>query len=120
MRSLTPATPSGKYEYTLHAWARRCEFADCTDADITGTDVFFQDTRIQYDWFPAPNSFMKQTIKLEPGDHEKLERILFGFTGATGSAGAQKAFIKKFQLSFIRPNDPIVTNDSANYPEVTP
>jgi hypothetical protein len=25
--------------------------------------------------------------------------------------------IKQFQLSFIRPNDPIVTDDSVNYPE---
>jgi len=119
MRSLEP-NPAGKYEYTLHAWVRRCEFADCTDADITGSDAFFHDTRIQYSWFPAPNSFMKQTIKLEEDDHLKLERILFGFTGATGSAGAQNAVIKEFRLSFIRPNDPVVTDDSGNWEAVTP
>jgi hypothetical protein len=63
---------------------------------------------------------MEQTIELEEADHLKLEQILFGFTGAIGSVRAQDADIKKFQLSFIRPNGPIVTNDSANYPEVTP
>lgn len=57
---------------------------------------------------------------MEPGDHAKLEHILFGFTGATGSAVAQNVVIKEFQLSFIRPNDPIVTNDSANWQEVIP
>jgi hypothetical protein len=116
MRSL--AETDGKYEYILHTWVRRCQEVDCTDANISGT--FFQDTRSQYAWFPAPNSFMEQTIKLEESDHDKLDRILFGFTGATAVGHTQSVIIKQFQLSFIRPNDPIVTDDSVNYPVFVP
>ena len=112
-RSLLPA--DGQYEYTLRTWIRRCQADPCTaDSAIFGT--YFQDTRTQYAWFPAPNSFMQQDIKLEPADHEKLDRILFGFTGAAGGTGAQSVLIKNFQLSFIRPNDPIVTDDHVKYP----
>jgi hypothetical protein len=53
---------------------------------------------------------------MNSADHTKFNRMLFGFTGATDSAGAQSVLIKKLQLSFIRPADPIVTDDSANYP----
>jgi len=113
MRSAS-ANAAGNYEYTSRTWIRRCESAGCADADIAGT--FFQDTRIQYAWFPAPNSFMEQTIEMNSADHTIFNRMLFGFTGATGTAGAQSVLIKKFQLSFIRPTDPIVTDDSANYP----
>lgn len=105
---------NGNYEYTSRTWIRRCENANCTDNNIAGT--FFQDTRIQYAWFPAPNSFIEQKIEMTPAEHAKFDRMLVGFTGATGSAGAQSVLIKEFQLSFIRPNDPIVTDDSANYP----
>jgi len=113
MRSAT-ANPNGNFEYTLHTWIRRCQNENCPDADITGT--FFQDTRIEYAWFPAPNSFMEQTIELSPAEHAKMERFLFGFTGATAAGDTQSVLIKQFQLSFIRPNDPIVTDDSVNYP----
>lgn len=113
MRSAS-VNEDGNYEYTSRTWIRRCQNADCTDADIAGT--FFQDTRIQYAWFPAPNSFVEQTIEMTPAQHAQFDRMLFGFTGATGSAGAQSVLIKEFQLSFIRPNDPIVTDDSVNYP----
>jgi len=45
-----------------------------------------------------------------------MDRFLFGFTGATAAGDTQSVLIKQFQLSFIRPNDPIVTDDSVNYP----
>ncbi len=105
----------GNYEYTSRTWIRRCQADDCPDADITGT--FYQDTRIEYAWFPAPNSFIQQTIEMTPADHAKFNRFLFGFTGATAVGDTQSVLIKQFQLSFIRPNDPIVTDDSVNYPE---
>ena len=109
---------NGNYEYTSRAWIRRCQNEKCpntdTDPKITGT--FFQDTRIEYAWFPAPNSFIQQTIEMTPVEHAKFDRTLFGFTAAIGDIGPQNILIKKFQLSFIRPNDPVVTDDSTNYP----
>jgi hypothetical protein len=113
MRSAT-MNAEGNYEYTQRTWIRRCQNADCTDNNIANT--YYQDTRTQYAWFPAPNSFIEQTIEMNPTEHAKFDRMLFGFTGATGDAGPQSVLIKKFQLSFIRPNDPIVTDDSVNYP----
>ena len=102
------------YEYTIRTWIRRCQNADCTDNNIENT--YYQDTRTQYAWFPAPNSFIQQKIEMNPTEHAQFDRMLFGFTGSTGDAGPQSVLIKKFQLSFIRPNDPIVTDDSVNYP----
>jgi hypothetical protein len=124
MRSLNPDPDGQQHEYTLRTWIRRCPADDCAAANITGT--FFQDTRVQYAWspeisddFPAPNSFIEQTIKLSPEEHAKLDRFLFGFTGATAATFTQSVLIKQFQLSFIRPNDPIVTED-ANWPPLEP
>jgi hypothetical protein len=54
---------------------------------------------------------IEQTINLVPSDHADFERFIFGFTSQTGAGESQTANIRKFQLSFIRPNDPIVTND---------
>jgi len=117
MRSAS-VNAEGNYDYTSRTWIRRCKEVNCTDTDpdpkIAGT--FFQDTRIEYAWFPAPNSFIQQTIEMIPADHAKMDRFLFGFTGATAVGDTQSVIIKQFQLSFVRPNDPIVTDDSVNYP----
>ena len=53
---------------------------------------------------------MRQQVELTEDDHNAFERFFFGFTGAAGSE-ALDAEISQFQLSFIRPGDPIVTND---------
>ena len=101
MRSQTQNANS-KYEYTLHAWIRQCDSADC--GNIFGT--FYADTRIEY----AATPHLAQTIELTPTEHTEFDRFLFGFTGATGSGQFQTAVIADFALSFIRPNDP-VAND---------
>jgi hypothetical protein len=94
----------GKYEYTLHAWIRQ---VDPAANPIFRT--FFEDTRVEY----AAEPHLAQTIELTPEEDAKFTDteadggFIFGFTGATGSGG-QSAQIAKFQLSFIRVNDPIV------------
>jgi outer membrane protein assembly factor BamB len=113
-RSTTP-NGSGKYEYTLKTWLKKCADADCTN--LVGTS-FFQNTRFEYDWMAAGIIPMTQTIELSntstppPGQldflHDRFDRFLFGFTSA--STAAQTIEIRKFQLSFIRPNDPIVSD----------
>jgi len=95
---------NGNFDYTLHSWVRQCNQLDCSDV----TDTFFQDTRIKYD---AKAPHLPQAIELNPDDHLLFDRFLFGFTSATGTGESQSAIIGKFQLSFIRSGDPIITTD---------
>ena len=109
LRSVLP-NAFGNYEYTLRTWIRQCateaSSTICTDPDIVGT--FFQDTRIQYD---AKTPHITQTVELSPADQALFERFLFGFTAATAMGASQSAVIGKFQLSFIRPGDPVILAD---------
>jgi hypothetical protein len=53
---------------------------------------------------------MIQNFDLKGGlgeDHDKFTRFYFGFTGAAGDQ-ALNAAISQFNLSFIRPGDPVV------------
>jgi hypothetical protein len=86
---------------------RQCTQADCND--ILGT--FFQDTRIKYDYSALADLPLAQEIELSPSDHAMFNRFLFGFTTATAPGDTQSAFIAHFNLSFILPNDPVITND---------
>ena len=100
-----------KFEYDLRLWIRQCQNLDCSD--IIGT--LFEDTRLKYDYSPVATLPLTQQIELIQSDHDDFGRFLFGFTGAAGSE-ALDATISHFQLSFVRPGDPIVTND----PDWTP
>jgi outer membrane protein assembly factor BamB len=110
-RSTTP-NGNGNYEYTLRTWLRQCNDEDCnTDNShhaVKGT--FFEDTRIEYD---AHEPQLAQTIELTPAEHDQFDRFLFGFTTASGPGEDQSAVIGNYQLSFIRPNDPVVHSDPA-------
>jgi hypothetical protein len=106
----------GTYAYNLRTWVRQCNDLNCND--VLGT--FFEDTRVQYaPTSPTPRPPMiEQTINLLPDDgdpstpdHEDFERFIFGFTSQTAAGESQTATIRKFQLSFIRANDPTVTDD---------
>jgi hypothetical protein len=99
---------NGKYEYTLRTWMRRCtDASSCSDIAPT----LFGNTRLRYDYKPLALTAlpMTQTIELADADHTLFERFLFGFTSGSGSD--QTINISKFQLSFIRPNDPVATAD---------
>jgi hypothetical protein len=102
-RSLV-ANAFGNYEYTLRSWMRQCDQLDCSD--VLGT--FYQDTRIEYD---AKTPHLEQTVELSAADHALFDRFLFGFTTATASGTSQNAVIESFQLSFIRPGDPVISAD---------
>jgi hypothetical protein len=110
-RGLAPNL-DGNFDYNLRLWMRQCAQADCND--ILGT--FYQDTRIKYDYSALPPDLpLDQDIELGPSDHGMFNRFLFGFTTATAPGDAQSALIEHFNLSFIRPNDPVITNDP-NWP----
>jgi hypothetical protein len=101
----------GNYDYNLRLWMRQCTQADCND--ILGT--FFQNTRIKYDYSALADLPLAQEIELSALDHAMFNRFLFGFTTATAPGDSQSALIEHFNLSFIRPNDPVITNDP-NWP----
>ncbi len=100
---------AGTYAYKLKAWIRQCNAVSCNDPnDPLGT--FYEDTRVQYSPAAKP-PMIEQTVNLVPSDHIAFERFIFGFTSQTGAGETQTATIQKFQLSFIRTNDPVVTTD---------
>jgi hypothetical protein len=100
------ANADGEFDYQLNLWIRQCQNLDCSD--ITGT--FFSDTRIDYKDAPAalPALPMTQQFSLSAAEQAEFERFYFGFTGSTGAGQTQSALISQFNLSFIRPGDPVV------------
>jgi outer membrane protein assembly factor BamB len=111
-RGLTP-NADGEFNYELRLWMRQCNDDFLCD-NILGT--FFQDTRVAYAYSAVPASLpMIQRIALSAGEQLAFEKFFFGFTGAAG-AEALDVTISEFQLSFIRPGDPVVIDDSLNWP----
>jgi outer membrane protein assembly factor BamB len=108
-REKIDSNADGKYTYTLKTWLKKCEGdIDCTN--VVGTS-FFQNTRFEYDWTTAGITPMTQVIELSNSPnpfHTWFDRFRFGFTSA--SAASQVIEIRRFQLSFIRPNDPVVSD----------
>jgi hypothetical protein len=111
---------SGRYK--IQTWIRQCATDEgspnCTDESIIGpplNNTDFQSTRIKYDFSPVGVTRLSQTVELTEIDHNAFRSFFFGFTGAAGSEELD-AEISQFQLSFIRPGDPIVDDD----PEWTP
>jgi outer membrane protein assembly factor BamB len=104
----------GDYEYELRLWIRQCpDQEDFPCSNILGT--FYQDTRIAYDYTAVEDLPMRQQIRLNATEQAAFERFFFGFTGAAG-AEALDATVSQFQLSFIRPGDPVVDCDKNNWP----
>jgi hypothetical protein len=93
---------------------RQCFDQDDTPcSEILGT--FYQDTRIEYDYTAVADLPMRQRFSLTGAEQDAFERFFFGFTGAAG-AEVLNATISQFQLSFIRPGDPVVDCDRLNWP----
>jgi outer membrane protein assembly factor BamB len=103
------ASADGTYGYTLKTWMRQCNQDNCVGTDDP-IGSFYEDTRIGYS--PAAHPpMMVQTIKISSQEHLDFTRFIWGFTSQTAAGEEQTATIRKFQLSFIRPNDPVVTAD---------
>jgi len=116
-RSLVPDA-DGEFDYELRLWMRQCpDQNDFPCSNILGT--FYQDTRIAYDYTAVQDLPMVQRFRLSGAEQDAFERFFFGFTGAT-VAEALEVTISQFQLSFIRPGDPVVHCDSNNWPEEPP
>jgi outer membrane protein assembly factor BamB len=116
-RALLP-NADGEFDYELRLWMRQCP--DPTDFpcdEILGT--FYQDTRVAYDYTAVEDLPMVQRFRLSGAEQDAFERFFFGFTGAAG-AEALNATISQFQLSFIRPGDPVINCDSVKWPVEPP
>ncbi len=111
-RAIT-ANADGEYDYELRLWMRQCN-NDALCDNILGT--FFQDTRVEYDYSAVPATLpMVQRFSLSADEHAAFEKFFFGFTAGAGSQ-ALEVTIRNFQLSFIRPGDSVVTDDSIKWP----
>ncbi len=108
---------NGNYNYLLKFWLRPCydeedngtqtPAANCTN--VRGT--FFENTRFNYEPYNhLSTEYLNRTVELTPTHHEQFNRMLFGWTEATGGA-TQSAVFRDFQLSFIRPGDSWVYYD---------
>jgi hypothetical protein len=116
-RALLP-DPEGKFDYELRLWIRQCPDTNDIPCDnILGT--FYQDTRIEYDYTAVEDLPMRQRFSLSGAEQDAFESFFFGFTGAAG-AEALDVTISQFQLSFIRPGDPVVDCDKLNWPIEAP
>jgi outer membrane protein assembly factor BamB len=112
-RALLPNV-DGEFDYELRLWMRQCSDQNDTPCDeILGT--FYQDTRIEYDYTAVEDLPMRQSFSLSGAEWDAFESFFFGFTGAAG-AEALDVTISQFQLSFIRPGDPVVDCDRTNWP----
>ena len=102
---------SGTYSYNLRTWMRQCDGTKTDCSEVLGT--FYADTRLNYSpSSPTPHPpMMEQTINLLESDHDDFDRFLFGFTSQTATGETQAATIQNFQLSFIRSNDPTISED---------
>ena len=65
---------------------------------------------VTYD-VPAIPPKLEQTFTLDAAEHAKFERFLFGFTTAVASGDTRESIVRFFELSFIRPTDPVITSD---------
>jgi hypothetical protein len=107
-----------EYDYELRLWMRQCsDPGDIPCDEILGT--FYQDTRIEYDYTAVEDLPMRQSFSLSGAEQDAFESFFFGFTGAAG-AEALDVTISQFQLSFIRPGDPVVDCDKLNWPVEAP
>ena len=99
-------------DYVLRTWLYQCGDSGCTD--ILGT--FFENTRYGFD--PGNldpqlvQSFSLPDTAVSGGpDNIDFTQFLFGFTSASESGDTLQIVINNFQLSFIRPGDPVSTAD---------
>jgi outer membrane protein assembly factor BamB len=112
-RALLPNIDN-EFDYELRLWMRQCPDQNDIPCDnILGT--FYQDTRIEYDYTAVVDLPMRQSFSLSGAEQDAFESFFFGFTGAAGTE-ALDVTISQFQLSFIRPGDPVIDCDRANWP----
>jgi hypothetical protein len=113
---VTRDTISGdRGDYQLRTWMYQCGNGDCSD--ILGT--FYENTRIEFDPGNLPPLLVQSFSLPDNGsgpiagtpDNRDFERFLFGFTSASETGDSQIITIRNFQLSFIRPGDPVTTED---------
>jgi hypothetical protein len=93
---------SSSSDFIIRTWMINCtDILTCAE-----NQPFYRNTRYKYDWAQTPAiPVMEQSFTLLGQNHIDFNTFLFGFTSATSAF--QSISINKFQLSFIRSNDPL-------------
>jgi hypothetical protein len=92
--------PAGGGTYKMRAWIRDytiCQLSGCPDSN----GVFLNDTSKKY--YSDPPNF-QQTITLTQYWHDRFDRMLFGWTQATGGL-TQNVRLSNFKIDFKNKND---------------
>lgn len=95
-RKLTPEI-SGDYQYTIKVWIKRCTAAMCPEyadtADYLNTKENYEPT--------VPDHTLLRTIEMSSAYHDRFDKVLFGWTTATGGA-TQNVDISRFKMNFLK------------------
>jgi hypothetical protein len=95
-RKLTPEA-SGNYQYRIKTWIKRCNSNSPTCASDYAEDADYLNTKKDY---TADNATLDRTIEISPAYHARFEKMLFGWTTATGAA-TQSVNINRFKMNFL-------------------
>jgi hypothetical protein len=97
-RKLTPEV-SGNYQYAIKTWIKRCAANDPSCPEYAETSDY-ADTKTEYT--PgAPDHTIERTIEMSPGYHSRFNKMIFGWTTATGGA-TQRVDIRRFRINFLK------------------
>jgi hypothetical protein len=96
-RKITPEA-SGNYQYRIKTWIKRCNSNSPTCASDYAEDADYLNTKKYY---TADNPTLDREIYISPAYHDKFEKMIFGWTLATGGA-TQSVNINRLKMNFMK------------------
>lgn len=96
-RKLTPEA-SGNYQYRIKTWIKRCPSNSPTCASDYAEDADYLNTKRDY---TADNPTLDRTIEISSAYHDRFEKMIFGWTLATGGA-TQSVNISRLKMTFMK------------------
>lgn len=96
------------YDYNMYSWVRSCiDDTVCSDY-VRGNNARFADTSRDLSIQKNP-PLLKYQMQLNSSYHNRFNRMIFGWTEATGGA-TQLANYRNFTLTFRRTTDTVITD----------
>lgn len=103
VRRKTTPEGSGNYRYRIKAWVKRCASGDATCTSDYAENSDYANTKLNsndsYD-YTADSPTLERIIEISPAYHARFEKMLFGWTTATGAA-TQNVNISRFKMNFL-------------------